>query len=255
MLPTRGTLPSARSRHVGSGATGAREPSQVRKEAALSGSAWVPPGRLTCAASGPLSFTGPADLRRFMRLRPPALDRPCDSTSPSGPADLRLCSCGCDLRPSIARATPRHRPGLRICAVFMRLRPPALDRPCDSTSPTGPADLRRVHAAATSGPRSPVRLHVTDRACGSASSIARFRRGARAAESARLESVCGATHRGFESHSLRHFDRESLTSITSLGQPAPPWIVFSGPSSGRSGAGRLEVRERRTGRSAARSLG
>ena len=29
------------------------------------------------------------------------------------------------------------------------------------------------------------------------------RRGARAAESARLESVCGATHRGFESHSLR----------------------------------------------------
>ena len=30
------------------------------------------------------------------------------------------------------------------------------------------------------------------------------RRGARAAESARLESVCGATHRGFESHSLRH---------------------------------------------------
>ena len=28
-------------------------------------------------------------------------------------------------------------------------------------------------------------------------------RGARAAESARLESVCGATHRGFESHSLR----------------------------------------------------
>ncbi len=29
------------------------------------------------------------------------------------------------------------------------------------------------------------------------------RRDARAAESARLESVCGATHRGFESHSLR----------------------------------------------------
>ena len=32
---------------VGSGATGAREPSQVRKEAALSGNSWVPPGRLT----------------------------------------------------------------------------------------------------------------------------------------------------------------------------------------------------------------
>jgi hypothetical protein len=55
MLATRTTVLLARSRHVGSGATGAREPSQVRKEAALSGSAWVPPGRLTCAASGPLS--------------------------------------------------------------------------------------------------------------------------------------------------------------------------------------------------------
>ena len=30
-----------------------------------------------------------------------------------------------------------------------------------------------------------------------------FRRSARAAESARLESVCGETHRGFESHLLR----------------------------------------------------
>ena len=72
MLPTRGTLPSARSRHVGSGATGAREPSQVRKEAALSGSAWVPPGRLTCAASGP------------------------------------LCSCGFHVRCAIARATQEN---------------------------------------------------------------------------------------------------------------------------------------------------
>ncbi len=35
------------------------------------------------------------------------------------------------------------------------------------------------------------------------------RRGARAAESARLESVCGATHRGFESHSLRSGGRRS----------------------------------------------
>src|SRR5438128_7553598 len=58
MLPTRGSLLPARSRHVGSGATGAREPSQVRKEAALSGSAWVPPGRLMCAASGPPSASG-----------------------------------------------------------------------------------------------------------------------------------------------------------------------------------------------------
>ncbi len=37
-------------------------------------------------------------------------------------------------------------------------------------------------------------------------------RDARAAESARLESVCGATHRGFESHSLRHSDLNGLTA-------------------------------------------
>ncbi len=41
----------------------------------------------------------------------------------------------------------------------------------------------------------------------------RTRRDARAAESARLESVCGATHRGFESHSLR----QSVTALFSLG--------------------------------------
>jgi hypothetical protein len=51
-MPTR--LQPARSRRIGSGATSAREPSQVRKEAALSGSARVPPGRLIRAASGPL---------------------------------------------------------------------------------------------------------------------------------------------------------------------------------------------------------
>jgi tRNA(adenine34) deaminase len=34
------------------------------------------------------------------------------------------------------------------------------------------------------------------------------RRCARAAESARLEIVCGETHRGFKSHRLRHMDRE-----------------------------------------------
>ena len=93
MVPTRGTLPSARSRHVGSGATGAREPSQVREEAALSGSAWVPPGCLACAASGP-----------------PFL-------------------CGCDLRCSITRATSRPRPHLRICAS---LYDPAVQEGCES---------------------------------------------------------------------------------------------------------------------------
>ena len=43
------------------------------------------------------------------------------------------------------------------------------------------------------------------------------RRGARAAESARLESVCGATHRGFESHSLRN--RRGLDNV---------WLVTPG---------------------------
>ena len=36
-------------------------------------------------------------------------------------------------------------------------------------------------------------------------------RDARAAESARLESVCGATHRGFESHSLRKYPRRQCS--------------------------------------------
>src|SRR3954453_24069949 len=39
-----------------------------------------------------------------------------------------------------------------------------------------------------------------------------FWRDARAAESARLESVCGATHRGFESHSLRQPARSSWSN-------------------------------------------
>src|SRR5450432_3367065 len=51
----------------------------------------------------------------------------------------------------------------------MRLRPPALDRPCGFAQLTGPPDLRlATHAAATSGPRSPVRIRTTDRASGSA---------------------------------------------------------------------------------------
>jgi len=68
---------AARSRGAGSGATSAREPSQVRKEAALSGSAWVPPGRLALAASGPFLFvalstgrdTSPASRSGLRRVR------------------------------------------------------------------------------------------------------------------------------------------------------------------------------------------
>src|SRR5262245_42922103 len=62
-LPTPTSLAEARSRGVGSGATCAREPSQVRKEAALSGNARVPPGRLMHAASGPLVSRLPGGMR------------------------------------------------------------------------------------------------------------------------------------------------------------------------------------------------
>src|SRR5258706_8399276 len=50
---------------------------------------------------------------------------------------------------------------------------------------------------------------------------ATFGRDARAAESARLESVCGATHRGFESHPLRSHTAGSgrSTSKTDIDRP------------------------------------
>src|SRR3954468_5253083 len=41
-------------------------------------------------------------------------------------------------------------------------------------------------------------------------------RGARAAESARLESVCGATHRGFESHPLRQLRSRSTRILGAM---------------------------------------
>ncbi len=80
------------------------------------------------------------------------------------------CSCGYDLRPSNADATQRECPGLRICAwLFMRLRPPALERRCDAARMSGPPDLRlAVHAATTSGPRTPMRRSANVRASGSA---------------------------------------------------------------------------------------
>ena len=46
------------------------------------------------------------------------------------------------------------------------------------------------------------------------------RRDARADESARLESVCGATHRGFESHSLRGRYFARLRALASLADPS-----------------------------------
>ena len=65
--------------------------------------------------------SGPPDLRlALMRLRPPALDRPVRPRSTvraSGSAPG--CSCGSDLRPSIARATagrPSGPPDLRLAA-------------------------------------------------------------------------------------------------------------------------------------------
>ena len=107
----------------------------------------------------------PVAIGRTMPLRTSVVTAPAFP----GPGSLSI-SCGYDLRPSIARATIVVRPGLRICAwSFMRLRPPALDRPCDDCRPSGPPDLRLVfHAATTSGPRSPVRRLSTVRASGSA---------------------------------------------------------------------------------------
>src|SRR5439155_25831449 len=73
----------------------------------------------------------------FMRLRPPALDRPRNAIARPGLRSAPGGSCGFDLRPSIARATrSRDRAyGLRLAA----------------------------HAASTSGPRSPAER---DRATG-----------------------------------------------------------------------------------------
>src|SRR5438552_11751468 len=51
-----------------------------------------------------------------MRLRPPALLHPFGVLSLSRPPDLRLASCGYDLRPSNTRSASYHCPGLRICA-------------------------------------------------------------------------------------------------------------------------------------------
>ena len=93
----------------------------------------------------PFASTDPS----LLRLRPTALDRPCDFGRPSGPPDLRLCR-------------RRHGCGygrLAICAaeaLLSRLRPTALDRPCDFGRPTGPPDLRLcrrrfLSAAATGG--------------------------------------------------------------------------------------------------------
>ena len=68
-------------------------------------------------------------------------------------------------------------------------------------------------------------------------------RDARAAESARLESVCGETHRGFESHSLRHGEPRAR------GRGVRHAHAARGVDAGRArrGAGRARTR-RRAGR-------
>jgi hypothetical protein len=50
--------------------------------------------------------------------------------------------------------------------------------------------------------------------------VGRLRRSARADESARLEIVCGATHRGFKSHLLRSAFRRGLSPSSSDAIPA-----------------------------------
>src|SRR5438876_6178711 len=95
----------------------------------------------------------------------------------------RFPSCGYDLRPSITCAKPGDLTGPSVCAwlngsnststvSFMRLRPPALDHPCEAGRPDRAFGLRLaerieldvhgfLHAATTSGPRSPVRSRAT----------------------------------------------------------------------------------------------
>src|SRR4029079_2277977 len=136
MLPTRVSVLPARSSHVGSGATGAREPSQVREEAALSGSAWVPPGRLACAASGPLlSEASPRPPLRSggsggVRERPNRHAwKACvgqltvgSNPSPSATSSrqrLGAVASGCRARPSdlaVGRELDRRRAPQRSCA-------------------------------------------------------------------------------------------------------------------------------------------
>ena len=49
-------------------------------------------------------------------------------------------------------------------------------------------------------------------------------RDARAAESARLESVCGETHRGFESHSLRHGELRARAAASATPASHAAWM-------------------------------
>src|SRR5690349_6003977 len=63
---------------------------------------------------------------------------------------------------------------------------------------------RRRSVGSDAPPIDAVAVLVTTIATGGGSTPGRD---ARAAESARLESVCGATHRGFESHSLRSLNK------------------------------------------------
>ena len=90
--------------------------------------------------------------------------------------------------------------------------PPAADRatrrhPRVSAESCFLSDLTRFTDSRRAGPdpAGEPPPHTKSNQCteGAACNIHRSWRGARAAESARLESVCGATHRGFESHSLR----------------------------------------------------
>ena len=79
LYPSRGGSPAA---SVGSGATGSREPSQVRKEAALSGYSRVPPGRLIRAGEPPVRDVGSRCLSAC-RVRPRC-----------GPATVASWRCG-----------------------------------------------------------------------------------------------------------------------------------------------------------------
>src|SRR5207244_265721 len=97
-------------------------------------------------------------LTLYMRLRPPALDRPGwlqprDRASGSAPGSL----CGCDLRPSTAELTSPHCPGLRICARLERGQH-LLGDPLERL----PRELGRTAAAQWVQREHSVRAHVVD---------------------------------------------------------------------------------------------
>src|SRR5262245_1469018 len=97
-----------RPRRSGPCATEAREPSQVRKEAALSGHFWVPPGRLTRTAGGPPEHIPITNQRFVIGVngaafgRTPLLVRPAKHGSDEVEAGRKLAPSSTPQRTTLA---------------------------------------------------------------------------------------------------------------------------------------------------------